>query len=252
MSHVVFSEYLKFQCERLRKENQPFINNPKNNKAAIIIEPRKHEFLEHVLRNVATNLNSSWNIYVVTFDIEWIQNIMKNWNIGFIKLNANSITKEQYSQMLMSKTFWEIFHEESILIFQSDCIFFKKGIEKFLDYDYIGPNYYNENHITPLNNGIQGGISLRKRTVMIECIDKISHESMNKYRNDHGFNNINEIIEDVFFTHACEILHKNVATKKINSEFGIEADYDFDTHCHHGFNKSYFNCGDALKLLSNS
>lgn len=249
MSSIVFTEFLNFQCDKLKKENIPFINNSKNNKAAIIIEPRKHDFLEHVLRNVATNLNSSWNIYVITYYPEWVQNLLKNWNIGLIKLNVNNITTEQYSNMLLSTSFWNLFKEESILIFQSDCIFFKKGFEHFLEYDYIGPNYYNPIHMTPLNNGIQGGVSLRNRLSMIECIEKVSYDSMNNYRIEKGLNIIDNIIEDVFFTHACEILHKNVATKNNNSNFGIEAEFNPDTYCHHGWNKNYFTASDALKLL---
>jgi hypothetical protein len=250
MSHIVFSEYLNL---KFKDSNIGFSNNLKNNRAAVIVEPRKHEFLEPVLRNVATILNSSWNIYVVTFDIEWIKNILgSNWNISFIKLNVDNLTQEQYSNLLMSKEFWELFKEESILIFQSDCIFFKEGLEKFLEYDYIGPNYYNISHMTPLSNGIQGGVSLRKRSVMLECIDKVSYDSMNKYRISKGFPIIDKVIEDVFFTHACEILKKNVATKKINSLFGIEADYEPDTHCHHGFNKHYFSIKDAIGLVSDN
>lgn len=254
MSDMVFREYLISKCEKLKKPQERMIYNTKNKKVAVLVEPREHEFLELVVRNVATILDDSWNIQIFTSNPEWCMKIFPDWRIKFVKLEFDNCTREQYSGLLMSKQFWELIHEEHILIFQTDCIFFKKGIDAFLEYDYIGPNYYAQQHVTPEGRGIQGGVSLRRRSAMIDCIENVTYDIINKYRKEKGFPIMNDVIEDVYFTHACEILGKNVATREINKSFGIECAYDYtiNTHCHHGVNKPYFSIQDAMRLLANS
>lgn len=250
MSNLVFTQYLK----TLKNINKCMKYNDKNNKVAVIVEPRKHEMLEFVIKNVATKLDETWNLHIFTSDPEWCMNLFPDWIIKYTKISCDNLTIQQYSNLLMDKQFWELIKEEHILIFQTDCIFFKSGFDKFLEYDYIGPNYYNPKHVSPLGNGIQGGVSMRRKSAMIDCIKNIDYNIINNYRKNMGSHILDDVIEDVYFTHACEILKKNVATKQINRNFGIEVcyDYNLETHCHHGFNKPYLSMEDAMKLLSNS
>lgn len=252
MSDIIFKNYLIENCNILRNIQKPFIYNNENIKVAVIVEPREHELLEAVIRNVSNILDDSWNIHIFTSNIEWCQKLLPGWCIKYTLLGFNNCTREEYSKLLMSKNFWNQIKEEHVLIFQTDCIFFKKGLDQFLNYDYIGPNYYAPQHVTPLGKGIQGGVSLRKKSAMIECIEKVNYEIINEYRKNNNCNEMNDVIEDVYFTHACEILNKNVATREINKFFGIECAYDYNTntHCHHGANKRYFGIQEALKLLS--
>jgi hypothetical protein len=251
MSDIVFNQYLLYKSQE--SKNTMNYNND-NNKVAVIVEPRKHNMLQSVIKNVATFLDKTWNLHIFTFDIKWCADLFPEWNIKFTKLSHDNLSTLQYSHLLMNKEFWNSISEEHILIFQTDCIFFRKGFDNFLEYDYIGPNYYNPKHLTPNGIGIQGGVSLRKKSAMLDCIDKINYDIINNYRKEKRCDILNDDIEDVFFTHACQILNKNVATNYINKTFGIEVPFDFynKTLCHHGANKPYFTVAQSLELLSNS
>jgi hypothetical protein len=166
------------------------------------------------------------------------------------------MSREEYSTLLMSKGFWNMIPEENILIFQTDAMLFRRGIDTWIDdseynYDYVGANYYNPKHIAPDIQGIQGGLSLRKKSAMLECIEKLDVAKIQKYRMNKGYEYLPErvIAEDVFFTHACEILKKKVPSVEKRREFSIEADFDSCALGHHGLTHEYLTEEQQKQLL---
>ena len=140
---------------------------------AIIIEPRKHKALPFVVKNVIDNLSNDWNVIIFhgNMNINYVNNIVKTSNrIKLHNLNVDNFTRNEYSRLLMTKSFYDNIPTETFLIFQSDSMIFSKNkhyIYRFLQYDYVGAPWPH------LNNQIgNGGFSLRKKSKMIEILEK--------------------------------------------------------------------------------
>ena len=58
--------------------------------------------------------------------------------------------------------------------------------------------------------------------------------------------------EDVFFTYACEMLHKNIPDVIHRSFLAIEAIYNPDTCVYHGWHYNYHSIELAQHLLNKS
>lgn len=230
------------------------MSNPENTKALVIIEPRELEILLPVIYNaVYFTRESNFNLYVFCGknNHDFIKNNLKIHSYKLISLDVDNLTRLAYNNLLMSKDFWNRFNESHILIFQSDVIMLRKFNDIFLNFDYIGPNFYNPNDIVPSYGGIQGGVSLRNREVMLDCIDKISFNSIYQYRKKLGIDTSFTMNEDVFFTYACYILNKKLPTIEQRKEFGIEVQSDFNknTFAIHGINKLYFNDEQISEII---
>ena len=157
---------------------------------AVIVEPRKHAALAHVLKNFLENLSNDWNIllYHGTQNIEYVNAIVAAMGnpsrISLRKLNVANLTIPDYNRLMTSAAFYESLPTETILIFQSDTLIFPKHkdlLYKFLEYDYVGAPWPGKR---PAHLG-NGGLSLRSKTKMLEIIAK------NPYRGQP---------EDVYFS----------------------------------------------------
>lgn len=263
MAPTILLNYLDKQYKKLSLENQTFHNRLENDRVAVIVEPRKHPMLFKIIRNIMYYVGDKWNLHIFTSSdpetISWIKDEFKNCSIRITPLLVSNLNTYEYSSLLTDISFWNMIPEENILIFQTDTMLFRKGIDKWIDdqeynYDYVGANYYNPHHIAPNIQGIQGGLSLRKKSIMIDCIQNVKTDQIHKYRYCLGYDKIPDIIipEDVFFTHACEILKKKVPSVEKRREFSIEADYYPHTLGHHGLKCSYLNDEQQRELLSNT
>lgn len=204
-------------------------------------------------------VGDKWNLHIFTsaLNITWITKELEDSTFRITPLDKENMTRDEYSALLMSSTFWNMIPEENVLIFQTDSMLFRTGIDKWIDdteygYDYVGANYYNSSHIAPIVQGIQGGLSLRKKSAMLECIEKIDIEKIQRYRFDRGYEYLREymVAEDVYFTHACEMLKKRVPSVEKRREFSIEADYCPRAIGHHGLTRAYLTEEQQKELLS--
>jgi hypothetical protein len=128
---------------------------------------------------------------------------------------------------------------------------FRPFEEHFLLYDYAGSNFLE--NTAPIYGGINGGFSLRKRTAMLDCLEKVTWEKIDNYRNSRGEKAVlKRRNEDVFFTHACEILCKTVPDIYHRTLLCIENDFNKNTAVHHGWNKGYQTEECILVLLKSS
>jgi hypothetical protein len=168
---------------------------------AIIIEPRKHRALHFVLKNFLDNLSKEWNVIVFhgNQNIDYVNAIVDltlsqyKDRINLINLNVDNLSRDEYSELLKTNRFiYDNIPSETFLIFQTDTMIFsryKNFINYFLKYDYVGAPWPYE----PRNNGHNvgnGGLSLRKKSKMLEIMDKES--------------NLN-LPEDVFFSCTSEV-----------------------------------------------
>lgn len=246
-----WGDVLQKQCSYIRQIKPVISNRGSNDKVAIIIEPRKYPWLEAVVRNVMYYLGDGWNLEIVTSqeNKEWVSGLFPASSFRVSTIPFDNINQTIYNAFLLHSWFWMRLREEHVLVFQSDCIMFRGGVDHFIEYDYAGANYFHPQHVAPQTGGIQGGFSLRRRTTMIECLQKITWDDINKYRKAHGMKRLTEPLhEDIFFTYACEILQKRTLPIADRKAFSIEAEYYERPIAHHGTTKSYFT-EDQMKAI---
>lgn len=247
---------------------QPILFHENSNKVAVIVDPRFDDLMECVIRNFMYYMNpKGWNLMIMSYFghekkiKEKFPNCLfkkiNNEDIFFDKEENPNISIHTYNKIFMSSSFWNSIPFEKIAIFQKDCIMFKMFEEYFIEfYDYSGANFHVTNDISYLYGGINGGFSLRNKRAMLECIEKLSWEKIEEYRqkmySKDKYTKINKKNEDVFFTHACEILLKNVPDKFHRALLAIESDICINTSVYHGWNKPYQPIEIALNMLVNS
>jgi hypothetical protein len=230
-----------------------------SDKVAIIVEPRAHHpYLELVVRNAIACLDDTWAFQIWTYEneISYVRSLFPDMGtrLHIRGLPLDSITTTLYNCLFLMPQFWESIGDmyEHILIFQTDCILFQKWNPQWFAYDYVGANYFSPIDVSPKIGGIQGGLSYRKRSVMLECCRKLTTTDLNDYRASCGQPPIYYYKEDVFFTHACEILQKQVPPFHMRPLFSIEADFYEKTFGHHGWNKPYFHPDQVKRLIQSS
>lgn len=145
---------------------------------AIIVEPRKHAALSYVLNNILTNLSDDWNIIVChgTKNLEYLQNIIKDElnsspRISLVDLGVDNFDYKEYSKLWSTRKFHDNIPTEIFLKFETDSMIIPRNahlINEFLEYDYVG---------APWTDGQvgNGGFSLRKKSKMLELIDKVEY-----------------------------------------------------------------------------
>ena len=180
---------------------------------AIIVEPRKHKALEYVLNNFLENLDDKWNIILFHGNLneDYSKDIIyknKHKNrIKLINLKVDNLTISDYSNLFYSKDFYNYIPTEIFLVFQTDtiiCSQYKDYIYKFIEYDYVG---------APWKDGRvgNGGLSLRKKSKMLEILNVCNNSIV------LGSN------EDLFFSNPCNNTIKySKPTFEQAKEFSIE------------------------------
>ena len=251
-------------------------HNRGSDKMAIIIDPRYDDLMESVIQNFMYFMNPlGWNLLIVSWKGHRDKIMAKFPNCFFsaidddqIYMNASgepNITIESYNQILMDVNFWKNLPADYICIFQKDCVMFKMFPEYFTKYDFCGANWYTKD-ISLFNEGINGGFSLRKRAAMIECLEKVTYKTIVEYRLDAQnnksiiFNAVNHSFirtplkqnEDVFFTYACEILHKLIPDIIHRSFLAIEANFNPEACVYHGWHYNYHSLEAAQMMLQKS
>lgn len=205
------------------KENE--INDEiKNIYTAIIVEPRQHKALVFVLENFLENLSHEWNVIIFhgNKNETFLDNIIKNnlssykSRIKKINLKVDNLTITDYNNLLVSHEFYNYIPTEVFLVFQTDtviCEEYKGLINNFIQYDYVGAPWIDYN-----NNCIgNGGLSLRRKSKMLEIIDTCPYNGSN---------------EDVYFVN-CDKVKLNIPSIEKANTFSIETifnDKSFGVH----------------------
>ena len=150
----------------------------------ILIEFRPFPHLEFLIRNTIIKL-PKWNHTVVCGNKNY-NLIVKICNsicryidskITIIKLNIDNLTPSEYSKLLLTKEFWEKFSGEKLLVYQEDSMLFHNKIEPFLKFDYVGAPWPVNQDDNSYGVG-NGGFSLRSKSKMLKCIEKIKPEDL--------------------------------------------------------------------------
>ena len=181
----------------LKKFEEKFINYvPKipteTNHCAVIVETRRVDKMSTILKNHMYFLNQSdsnikWGLQIFhgLDNEEYVKSITKDWkNVDYVNTGVVNFTKTSYSQYCKTPNFWNKIKSDKILIFQTDSLLLRHGIDDFLNFDYIGAPWTKPKEGTLIGNG---GLSLRTKQKMIEISEK--------YNNENDFT-----WEDIFFS----------------------------------------------------
>ena len=172
----------------LMKFNNIHIDYKSNNdnKLAVAIVATKTSFwLPLIIKNALSKIkNCNFYFFGTSDTIFFIKNNLK-LNINYIEINdIKNISN--YNKILLDNKFWNKFNEEYILIIQPDCIILRDVVKSDFEFDYIGAicGHFNE-----CNFIINGGLSIRKKTVMIEICKNLNNDEKN-----------GTIAEDIIYT----------------------------------------------------
>jgi len=242
----LLEDFLLEQCKKIKESGETIQNSDKNDKVAVIIEPRNHKLLEPVVRNVMHHLGKEWNLHIFGHDLAYIRSSFPKSNITFTGLTSNNLTPEEHNKLLRNLDFWNAIKQEHILIFQTDSFIMNKipDLDKYLEYPFIGgvyKSYIFENKQvngwdergaiqltdTPKQDfSINGNFSLRKKSAMVDCLHKINEDLIKSYKkNNSKFPEImeefmkNEQAEDFYFHHALEFLNYNLPSLEECNKF---------------------------------
>lgn len=140
--------------------------------------------------------------------------------IPIIHINDPDIkTANDYNELLTRIDFWKGMPYDVVLIFQHDSGLLRKGIEEFLEYDFIGAPLY---HIDfPSMNG---GLSIRSRKAMIKCIEHKPYHHINGN-------------EDIYFCQTLKEIGGDLPTKEVAQKFSVETIFGLGSLGYHAIGK---------------
>jgi len=267
--------FLTELCPILKEIQPKFENDIKRNNVAIIVEPRRIEVLEAVIRNTMFCLPyNEWNLHIFHSkeNESYIKELLPNWSFKMTNIlnNGENITGVQYNELFQKKVFWNSIREENILVFHHDSALFHSHISQYMKYRFIGSPLSNHVTLTPKKFGVNGGLSFRKRSFMLECLNKVSAEDVNEYRERNNKRNlfkccpcpitefhkcslkITVIPEDVYFSHAIEILGYDIPSFETCLKFSSDEFFDEISFGMHGFQYARIPEEHLIKMVKNS
>ena len=140
---------------------------------AVIIEPRLHPDLLTVIKSTMFHLNETnspikWGLQI--FHGNQNEKLIKNIttifdNVETVNIDIDNLTNIEHSEYMETIDFWGKVKGRKALIFQTDSLLLRSGIDEFLDYDYIGAPWRKPKEGQWVGNG---GLSLRTVSKMIE------------------------------------------------------------------------------------
>ncbi len=189
--------------------------------AACIIETRPIEKLDELIKGHMDKLPCNTKLFIFHSSVnEYLKE--KFPSATFVKLQDGSdLSIHEYNHIITRASFWDFFSDyHRVLIFQSDSMILRTGIEQFMEWDYIGSCWAWQDY------GFNGGCSLRNPKAMLEIC------SENQWSTLYGN-------EDVFFSN---IMYKNtsrwkLAPREAGMKFGVEAVFSLGSFCIHAIEK---------------
>jgi hypothetical protein len=188
---------------------------------AVIIEPDMNPTFELCVKSVILHLDKKWALKVFHShsNARYVQQVLRGVsNVQFFEIRGSSnFDIDDYNRLMKNSNFWRGLNAERALIFQSDSVMIRSGIEKFEQYDYVGAPWRLDNNerIQNLINTKQlqtvvgnGGFSLRNVSAMINIVESISSPDDEQ--------------EDIFFVKGLEKFGYKIPDKAVAQEFCVE------------------------------
>lgn len=188
-------------------------------KGAVIVETRLIPNMECIIEKHMSFLPPDWGLTI--FHSPLNETILKGCfpTANFVNLGFNFMTEHQYNDLLTSAEFWNKLPYDKVLVFQTDSMLLREGIEEFLKWDYVGAPWKFQLH------GGNGGLSLRTKSVMLDIISRF------KFLRGYYGN------EDIYFSNFILKSSHKIAPRSVCSKFSCETIFELGTLGYHAIEK---------------
>ncbi|PCJ55947.1 MAG: hypothetical protein COA79_20270 [Planctomycetota bacterium] len=150
---------------------------------------------------------------------DYVKSKLSDFQVTYMELPFDSFPTPIYNEILTSPGFWQAVPYDKVLMFHPDSEILRGGIDKFMEFDYVGAPWTFQEH------GGNGGFSLRSTEVMRDIVARY------KWTPEDGN-------EDCWF---CNIMHRDnigkLAPRPICEEFACESIYKLGTFGYHAIDK---------------
>jgi hypothetical protein len=224
-------------------KNQKLINNLNlvnnyniDSKYSVIIIDNRPNILSIIsILFTMINLNSDWHcrVYTSSNALEYYEKYLGKFvDVIDVELLNQKFHIDIYNKLLTSVDFWDSIDYEKVLIIQDDGILLRKGIDKFLQYDFMGSpwlegpgNEYIKKNVNSDMCG-NGGFSLRTVSKMKDVVNNTTEEE----KRILFYNNINNSPEDIFFSKNLKKMNNvKMPSSRDASFFGSEEILNIDS-----------------------
>ncbi|KAG1674418.1 hypothetical protein FOA52_012945 [Chlamydomonas sp. UWO 241] len=147
--------------------------------AAVIVESRAHFAFEYVVLSTMAVLSQSgrpWALHIYhSRNNAWLAKAIaaeERLNGTALHLIPASADISAYNDLLLTPAFWDAVSAHRILVFQTDSLLLRPGVESYLEYDYLGAPWEKKNDrwaqiSSRVPEGVgNGGLSLRSVDLM--------------------------------------------------------------------------------------
>ena len=197
----------------------------------LLIEPRKHEWLEGTLYNLAHiygGTDTQLYIFYGNENYEYLNNIIKDWkNVKLAPLKLlgynNDLNPHPYGfcSLFCNTNLWEKINSDYVLTTTTTSLLRRKVDDIFFEYSFVGAPWKNVSEDKCVGNG---GFSLRNIKDMIEVCKEINYDI--EY-------NTRKVLEDTLINEKLRINKKKIPSKYIASQFSVETIFnDNPVGCH--------------------
>lgn len=143
----------------------------------------------------------------------------EDWRVLWVNDKSLVSNISDYNMLLTTYEFWEALPFDKVLIIQHDSGLLREGIEKFLEWDYVGAPWGFQEY------GGNGGLSLRSREAMMKVIEQFPYRPI-----VHGN-------EDVYFSNHLVKAGCKLAPREVCFEFSCESIYRLGSLGFHAIDK---------------
>ena len=233
--HYLYKNYLhQFENFNKKRKNKKSCKN-----AAIIVETRPLWELPLVIKNFAY-FNEDFNYYFIGTNetINYVKSHVSNLEYFLIKRGNTTSFISFYNYLLKKISFWKMFEEENLLIFQADALALKPINLKSFDFGFVGAvcgELSDDLSIFDMN----GGCSLRKKEETLKCLVNTPSSSTEP--------------EDVFFTRKMRRMNLKMPTFDECQSFSVESVFKkgaIRPCCIHGTSNFYLQTSEIKKWIA--
>lgn len=201
--------------------------NPDSINKVVLIDNRANALSVISMLFTLSNLDEKWSgmIYTSKDSVKYYKEMLGDLVevVHMKELDVRKFHIDNYNNILKTPEFWMSIPGDKCLIIQDDGILLRKGIDRFMQYDYIGAawadcvgNEYIKNNISVDLVG-NGGFSLRNISKMIEVTTKFKQEKTWLF-----YKNMTQIPEDVYFVYGLKKIGANMPKYEIGTMFASE------------------------------
>lgn len=201
-------------------------NRDSNTRVAVLVETRDSFFLPLVLKNFCCLLGDDWNFHLFLNERAhaFLRRRLPDFRYKWTPVHAHRLSTDQYSHLLRRRSFWEQIREETVMVFQADCLLLRPVPSWAEQFDMIGApcgSIGSGQHV------YNGGLSVRSRRAMLSVA----------LRSDQ--NDTERRPEDVFFTEALRERGGKLPDLTTAHRFATEDVYTTHPIGIHGTDKYY-------------